>query len=225
MKLVTFGCSRTYGSGLPDIYPDMGNMLGSSYAWPVHFKNYMGSSELLNLAKPGIDNSHISRLVLEYSSSNQGNDDFYIIQWTAPNRISFYNEITKSYDFLGPWSINDSDKNKVLKAKNYYSTFHSELQSKINTLSLIYFIQLHLEKLNKKYFMFSFIKTLKKGIPDNILKWYPLNKDLFYPINSHSVEPEYSDIALDNNHNGVKFHKRFAELLYEYHIGNKNMLP
>lgn len=218
MRLVTFGCSRTYGMGLPDVYPD-NKKQGSDYAWPVHFKNYYNYDSLLNLARPGVDNSHIARTVLDFTTSDD-EDSFYIIQWATPNRISFYDEKDNKYDFYGIWSLEDKDPKKATKAKFYYENFFSGYQSKINTIMMIYMIQLHMEKINKKYFMFTFTNSGIFEIDFDFFKNLPIDGNTIYPINSSHVEEENTDIALDNNHNGVKFHKRFAEILIAYH--NKN---
>jgi len=66
-KIVTFGCSVTYGHGLPDchIAPDMPGKSPSKLAWPSLVAN-QANVQLSNQGKCGASNLEILYNILKY---------------------------------------------------------------------------------------------------------------------------------------------------------------
>lgn len=221
MKLIVCGCSRTYGWALSNEPNDYLN--GNKLAWPNHFKTHMGFTDLVNLSKPGIDNNYIAKSIMEYSVTDT-NKNHYLIQWTSVDRASFYDEKEKEWITVGPFSLDKSDKNQSSKqfemAEVYYKHIYSKYHSIIHSQQLIYLTQLHLESLGISYRMFTFFNDKKIPLYPGIIPGLNLKKEKIIPLDYYSVESEFRDLALDGNHEGVKFQIRFAEILADYYKKN-----
>jgi hypothetical protein len=83
-KLVTFGCSLTYGTGLSDCWDgSIGGPVPSKLAWPEILRRLMNIKIVHNFSKPGASNKEIAYLVLkQLSKGTIKQDDVVIIQWT-----------------------------------------------------------------------------------------------------------------------------------------------
>jgi len=131
-RLVTFGCSNTYGHGLADCYNSNGTPgpNPSIQAWPFLFaqKYKLGVS---NEAEPGISNKQIYKKILEYSFRK---GDLVIVLWSYINRhCIFYPTHT---DPIGPW-INStrSKKYQELIFNDYDATWHlTQMVDHVNKL-------------------------------------------------------------------------------------------
>ena len=68
-NLITFGCSHTYGHGLPDsIAEDMQSpgVRPSNWAWPARLQQQVQFNSVSNQAKSGSSNKMITKAIIEY---------------------------------------------------------------------------------------------------------------------------------------------------------------
>ena len=105
-RLVTFGCSFTYGEGLPNC--NVGNnhhgysLTPSDHAWPSILSR-LTHMDLANNAKPGSSNLEILYHILNF---NFRPGDVVVVMWTFPNRdLHFISTSKKIKPFrqLGLW--------------------------------------------------------------------------------------------------------------------------
>ena len=96
-RLITFGCSNTFGQGLDD---------PNTQAWPVVLAGML-SVPVINLGTPGASNLEILTTILNFKFKQ---DDCVVIGWTYPVRdlifkkpSLFKNENLK----IGPWLENE----------------------------------------------------------------------------------------------------------------------
>ena len=67
-NLITFGCSHTYGAGLPDCWiPNKGHgPKPSNNAWPSVLKQKLNFKSIDNSSRPGSSNKMIAKTIIEY---------------------------------------------------------------------------------------------------------------------------------------------------------------
>ena len=156
---LVFGDSITFGDELEDVPYEEAKNDPSDHAWPA----ILGAA---NFAYPGLSNFGIRRLCINFSTYRR--PDFVIVAWSYNDRAEFlqaeniteyspYTEDTKEYEKLfttvGPnWSQKVKKEGKQF-IDLYYKYFYSDYAGIYNTLSNIYFTQLHLESLNINYNM------------------------------------------------------------------------
>jgi hypothetical protein len=87
MRLVVFGDSNSYGTGLPDCAP--GNIEGnpSKLAWPTLLADML-QLELINLTMAGSSNSH---MLWTLRNTDIYLDDIVIVQWSWTGRDTLFN--------------------------------------------------------------------------------------------------------------------------------------
>ena len=127
MILGAFGDSFTFGSDLADCRED----IFSKKTWPaiIAKNNYL---DYYCFAYPGIGNQVILDDLLR-AVANHGNNMFYIINWTWIDRYD-YIDINQPNSF---WSTIRPGQNDG-KSNFYYKNFHSELVTKLQSLTQIY---------------------------------------------------------------------------------------
>ena len=99
-NLIAFGCSLTYGHGLPDCHipPSLPGPVPSSLAWPSRLALLAGKN-CINQAKCGAGNFEIALSVISYQFDPQ---DICFILWSYPDRdIILHDDLTTEQ--LGPW--------------------------------------------------------------------------------------------------------------------------
>ena len=85
-RLVTFGCSLTYGHGLEDCFepPQMPGPKHSNLAWPTIVANKF-NLKLENRSQPGLSNRGILHKILEFRYRK---NDVIVVMWTNVFRWS-----------------------------------------------------------------------------------------------------------------------------------------
>jgi hypothetical protein len=95
-KLITFGCSFTYGHGLPDCLHKNGHGpldYPSKMGWPSMLGNHLNLT-VINKSVPGASNLEILYHLLNFNFSN---DDTVVIMWTFPFRDLFFERTFKNW--------------------------------------------------------------------------------------------------------------------------------
>jgi hypothetical protein len=199
-RLVTFGCSYTYGTGLKDIYkiPTISNSLPSIYAWP----SWLGQKlklEVINKSYPGSGNGEILNNLLRFDFNK---DDIVVIMWSHFVRYDQYTVDNIDYNGKRNWvkiaDIKNDDYTWDNAYKNYLAFHHAAMylqNREIKNLSFIAF--------NQDY------------------EKYPQPLYLKIP-NLYEIKGYVQDQALDKGHFGIKSHMALADMLYN--IIEKNEL-
>ena len=130
-RLITFGCSYTYGTALPDcknwMLDKLHNLQPSNMGWASLLAQKLGL-ECVNESFPGASNSEIMYNVLKY---NYKKHDTVVIMWTHYARDMLFN-FSYKYPFfrdrLGPWAKTHQERKwaEYLSEKDYAmkSWFH-----------------------------------------------------------------------------------------------------
>lgn len=211
-KLITFGCSNTYGQGLPDCYdPEIPWRQGpnpSKYAWPQLLADSL-DWQLVNLGMPGVSNKYIERVVLnqEYKEN-----DVVVILWTYSARSHLYFDDGTSLRLLpsdleySPYTKNYSCYFDQKITKFYYKRMHSDFDSWLDFFTRLNNVRDYLDWKGVKNYHFScedHRESYFNKSPDwnrTKLHWTPF--DL-------SLQP-----ALDKIHPGEQSHINLANTMF-----------
>jgi hypothetical protein len=200
-RLVTFGCSFTYGQGLPGC--KIGNnttkvaSTPSEYAWPVNLSKLL-DIKVINKGVPGASNLEILFHILNFDFKQ---DDIVVIMWSFPDRDLYFNSVKglKPFKQLGNWLLN---RNK------YEEEWLKNLSFKDNCVKSwlhIHHADLYLQSLSLKYIHYPTVPNLLKEYqPGYIKKITNFYSDGFADI----------DKGEDNSHPGIKSHLETAKRIY-----------
>lgn len=138
-RVVGFGCSMTYGHGLPDCYNYETGDPGpnpSELAWPSLTAKIL-QVDVLNRAKCGASNKEILHRLLNTSLTSS---DIVIIQWSFPARHC----IIEAEDIHGVKQIIPGhDINKI--SESYYGHMYHEYDRLVDTYTCINHAGLYLD--------------------------------------------------------------------------------
>lgn len=137
-RLITFGCSLTYGHGLPDCLENDGRpgKLPSVYAWPQLLADHL-SRECINNALSGSSNKRIWHRIVNFKYHPL---DLVIILWTSPDRYGIVRSKEEVFD-IGPWMLGEAQI-----ADTYYSKIYHEYNSRLETALYINHADLFLKQ-------------------------------------------------------------------------------
>jgi hypothetical protein len=202
-RLITFGCSFTYGQGLPNC--EIGNnetgvsSTPSEYAWPAVLGKLL-KIETVNKGIPGASNLEILYQLLNFKFKK---DDTVVIMWSLPVRdlyfISNSNKI-KPYRQLGLWLTNKT---------GYVFEWLRNVKLADQAIKSWIYIQhadLYLDKKNIKYIHFP-------ADPKELLEYKP---EFINDITNLYVDGQsYIDACVNDNHPGVNSHIETAKKIYK----------
>jgi hypothetical protein len=204
--------------------------------WPRHLARSLPDYTHVSTGLGSQGNGLISRKILyqvsELLKTTPADDILVGIMWTSPDRQDFYlNNIKLGHNIDGwmenPTSVIPQDKEKhwiILNhnwcnefAKQYYSTFHSEIGSLLYTCEHILRVQWFLKLHNIKYFMSTFTSILfsnKINYPEVKYLYDQIDFDQFLPVSGeYEWCRDHSGLAFPRNdrHPGSAQHRVFAE--------------
>tara|TARA_B100000085_G_scaffold70905_1_gene63576 strand:- start:12201 stop:12875 length:675 start_codon:yes stop_codon:yes gene_type:complete len=153
-RIVAFGCSFTYGEGLPDWSESKG--LPSRFAWPAVLGMKL-EYEVLNQGIPGGSNKQCAMKVLDTEFDE---DDIAIFYWTFWHRdVIFRENKGKRCDLKILPSQNENFKDWTKKEKKilqfYYKNSYEPFHSFIEDIAWINHAKYHLDGLGIKNFHFT----------------------------------------------------------------------
>jgi lysophospholipase L1-like esterase len=122
-RLIAFGCSMTYGDGLPDIYPK--HAKPSRLAWPQLLADKLGL-ECVNCGMSGSSNKKIWHDILNFKFAP---DDTVVVLWSYTDRTTVYKS-KSNYLGISPGII-DSNPLVEMFYKNFYSEYDVELNTRL----------------------------------------------------------------------------------------------
>jgi hypothetical protein len=205
-RLITFGCSMTYGHGLPDchIEPNFPGPVPSKLAWPSLVAN-QANVQLSNQGKCGASNLEILYNILKYKFSE---GDVVIVMWSFVGRDLIFGK----KGLLGKQQLISVGFWQTTELANNWNAVHSDADIATKTWLYVHHATLFLKSKNiPVYNVFANYKSVKRYKPKF------LNLD-YHKLKFKSWAP--FDFALDNLHPGVKTHKLIADEITEILNGN-----
>ena len=196
-RLVTFGCSLTYGYALKDCYPVTDKP--SELAWPTLLAKKL-NRDCLNLSVPGSGNLQILMAVLktEYQP-----DDLIIVAHSYFNRFEWF----KFDDYQGNgYTVTPSKEGHKQKILSELGEKHIEEKYYWYNWLAIHHTNLFLQNQNVKFNQFLNIPKNKRDRKFNML---PI------PNFWEDVRVIIEDVALDTLHPGPLSNELQAQILYE----------
>lgn len=202
-RLVAFGCSNTYGEGLPDCWiNDQYGPNPSKFAWPQLLADDLGL-ECINLGVPGTSNKQICNDIL---NTDFESTDTVVIMWTYFSRSCVFQDEGRSKRILIQDITNKYFGRPHQKYNaTYYKRFYTETNSNIES---------HM-----------YMNLSRSILNERGIKNYHANCNLSQG-NLHITLPvpkwnlvDYADFntdwlvdgALDNSHPGIKSQKNMSK--------------
>ena len=196
-NLVAFGCSITYGHGLPDCFvpPDGHGPIPSEFAWPSLLGKQL-EKNVINEAVPGSSNLEILLKILHYKFQP---DDVCMVYW------SFYNRIDIKRLELDPTKphraqIREFEKS-ILTKPDYIKNMA------MRNFLMIHHAALFLEEQGISYFF----------LDRNSMSVGAKSPDFLKTKNYDNTQSDFSfriDLALDNMHPGIKSQEKIANYIH-----------
>lgn len=200
MRLVTFGCSFTYGQGLPDCYNIHTNEPGkfpSKSAWPQLLADKL-MLECINVSEPGSSNKEILNKLLNFKIND---NDIVVTMWSFPDRWCCMSN-------TGITRIDLENRNTLIAYDNIFTEYDLEFD-------LVYranFAKLFLDNRKIKNYHLCVNTDYCKLVDD--ISW---NAVVFSKINMCSIKlmhPPALDVIFGDYHPGVGAHYELTELLH-----------
>lgn len=186
-RLITSGCSWTYGSSLPDTYPKQINP--SIYAWPQVLGNLLNRS-VINLAGGGYSNEVIFWKILNFEFEP---DDICIIMWSFLHRYVLYEPD-------GPRKLHDYKRDHRL-----YTALHHDYDVAVRNCLTFHHSNMFLTNKNIRHY------NLFSG-EYNIFEL--MNSTKIYIDNIIDLDFVSYDFGFDGGHPGIKSHEILANNIY-----------
>ena len=208
-KLVTAGCSFTFGQGLSN---------PKTQSWPAVLANKLGL-ECVNLGHCGASNEFITNTVIKHFLINDPGDCFLIIAYSGIERMSFgYHNDDEQLVHLTPNS-------RIFKklSDTIYPEFTNQVYATRKLLLDMMRTQAWLEKKDISYAMVNGFATL--SIEDQETRWYynQLNQKNLINFTTITFNVIVKDEKLFDGHPNEIGHQRIANKLYE-NLQVKNIL-
>lgn len=206
-RLVAFGCSTTYGHGLPDCTVGMdAGPEPSKFAWPNILAEKLGRTPV-NLSKPGAGNTEILWKMFNFDFEP---DDLCIVIWSYFTRSEFF---MYTDDPSGRRIIEDRQNPRFYQDEDIFLE-HNIIA---NLLTMDHGAR-YLDDLNIQSYAYigPHLVFDTKDVESNEVYFKPhsrvnvSNLDLSFSIRRCIV-----DQGLDIVHPGMKSHEVIAETLYE----------
>lgn len=101
-RIISFGCSLTYGDGLEDSIPYNNSPSSFTYSSLLASRLKKGYT---TYAKSGYGNDSIEREIFNYIKNDKKDKDFVVIGWSGIDRKEYFNSLTGNYISLSPNSV------------------------------------------------------------------------------------------------------------------------
>lgn len=208
-RLIAFGCSNTFGQGLPDCH--FVNKSGRSYpglhpskhAWPAKLGKLLNVEQVINMGKPGSSNKQIWHTAINFEFEP---DDFVVCHWSLVHRscIIYPN---KDLLALGLWPIPEREIGDAYQ--KFITTADCQHDLMIESCGFIDHAHLFLKDRVKYLYHVSF----RPDEFDNLPSWTSFE----FITHAGYFNLNYPR-ALDNSHTGVQGHKELAKDIFNKHL-------
>jgi hypothetical protein len=157
-RLITFGCSNTFGEALSDTIKFDNNKkfydetTPSKFAWPQVLANDL-NLKCCNLAQPGCSNKFICNKVLNTEFKNT---DIVVIMWTFFSRFCFFQDDgSQKRIMIQDVTNRNISKDRVIYNSVFYKTFYTDYDLVNDSFLRINHIKMYLDNLNIRNFHFT----------------------------------------------------------------------
>ena len=191
MRIIAFGCSYTYGHGLPDCLDKDGypGVYPSNFAFPALLSKKL-NCEYINLGKSGNSNKEIWHDILNFQFRE---NDISIVTWTYYDRYCIIKP--DKIQRINPW---------IKKERIFYMNYNNRNDMILDFYNRLNHIQLYLDKIK--------ITNLNYIVEENNM--LPPDWNFTNIIGKF----EMLDKATDNCHPGIQSHAVFADEIYNHII-------
>lgn len=217
MRLITFGCSLTYGQNMPDNVNAPRNVFDnpSNQSWPSFLAKLM-NVPVVNYGYPGASCKEIWGKILSVDIQP---DDIVVILWTHPDRWCTFKadeDPTASPIYRAHPSVlihrDIFSAEKIAYNESYYGHIHDDYDVRMDFILRANHIYDYINRKGAKQYHYRQKRKLET-FEDSITHW---NFVPFSDILFNHVRKQYpDDLALDNTHPGAKVYSTFASLIYE----------
>lgn len=195
-RIVTFGCSLTFGYYLEDCPKD--SLTPSKFSWPSVLAKKL-NKPVLNLSEQGSSNKQIWKSIVD---ANLTEFDCVIVLWSHIERwCVFLSEEEKNK--IGPWN---SLANK--RSNAFFKYFFNSYDMNIDMSMRSSYVQLYLDRLNIKHYQMI-------SRPMYYPPKYKWNNVEYLPIDYGKIRNS-NPLASDNKHPGREAHEIYANEIYKY---------
>lgn len=213
-RLVTFGCSHTYGHALPDCIIEYGlpGFYPSKFSWPFVLAQ-KANLDLVNLGMAGCSNFAILDKIINFKLDKT---DRVIVLWSYFERDMLFRTNGTRYHFR----IGKPNSFYILGKKpiDYWGEIHNPIDIRMRTW---YYMHHAFTYLTHTVANFNFYLVNRDK------EFFELQPGFNIPIDLTTISFEdYLEKyprGVDNAHGGVECHKAFAQTLYEELFVNKNI--
>ena len=198
-RLITFGCSHTYGQGLED---------RETQAWPYLVADKL-NLECINQGRMGASITLMYYLLMSFDYQE---GDKVICLWSYPNRRHFLKSESESIDIL-PFQATQPERTteeKHLRAVAYYDLIFAEYGNRFENRMMINHSYNYLKSKGVKSY-----HTYVLNYEDPSLYFESrAGKVPYLKVNWHRAWAN-GDRTEDTFHGGVEVHKNFAKQIVE----------
>lgn len=230
--LITFGCSFTYGHGLPDCKGGPDGHAGpthSEQAWPA-ILGKLKNMKVDNKSRPGASNNQIAKTVVDYINNVPSlfmDKIVVVILWSNNDRETIYTRRGEAKLHMSPGFLTDKkltfpwikNKKKYFQTiRTYYESYYDEYNVYLNQVIRMNYIHAFLNDKGIKNFQLEFYGN-KHLMNDEDKKYFPkLNLKKLKHIQFDYEKNFHIDDALDypNPHPGVESHKLLANNIRDW---------
>jgi hypothetical protein len=201
-RLITFGCSYTYGIGLPDCKDEWDPP--SKHGWPKLLSDKI-DLDLINVSCSGASNFEIVNNIINFEFYES---DTVVIMWTHYARDLFFRKLfAKKWPVarLGPWISNNLiDRlidTQVIVGMKWVENMNDKTFA-LKSWAHIHHAGLYLKSLKLKHLHFV-------AMPNDLLK-YPVS----YSIDNFCTDGIVIVDRCEDGHPGIESNKKTADLIY-----------
>jgi len=203
-KLLTFGCSNTYGHGLPDCW-DADKKLPtenpSKFAWPSLLAKHM-SLVCNNLSRPG---SSCKEVWWKIVNTKFDRSDIVIVLWPNLDRSCIIDPENPEFpEHLAHWA-----RTRAGKYFTQLHTFRNAYDREIEGKQQIQLADIYLKNQGVEN-VYHFITQEDNWSTD--FQWFDVE---IHGADNQAWGYRYFDKALDNHHPGIRSHQMLAEYIHK----------
>jgi hypothetical protein len=211
-NLYTFGCSHTYGHGLPDciVAERQPGPVPSRMGWPDKLSELLGST-LHNISSPGVGPAwclrEFIRVLPDISAA-----DLVVVMWPCwISRVEIFSgPRPDQVRYVRHWDTDHAD---------YFQKYHHLYNSWFNYCNQVYVLnqlacQAGVRVINTSYSTASACKDSPQA--ELFSTEWPVWMPAYNWSRHHFGDPEFSELpkALDQSHQGLEANALFARVLY-----------
>jgi|TARA_B110000908_G_scaffold103855_1_gene122272 hypothetical protein len=218
-RLITLGCSQTYGHGLSDISKQGGQPVmskgPSQQAWPALLGHKL-DCKISNMAMPAASNKHIAHSVSTFEGTKKPikRNTIIVFCWTYMLRSCIIKE-DGSFTYIHAHKVNEHAAGyKESEAWVNYRLLADPEHTDMLHDNLVWMSWANQYARRRTPHVYNF--SMMGGIDKDLQKLYNINilQDLTYITRQHPL-------ALDNSHLGPEAHKEVANVINTHIMCNQ----